>query len=445
MIRRTRTAAMIAAMGLGVFLAAGAIFLVGRDRSAVDWRSLRAVAFESDDWGLAGFLPDAQALSGLDRDALAPGRFPDVYWGSTLEDSAQVGALTRVLAAAARGRDGLPPVWQPNYVMGSLSWEEGARGGRWIRYDWPEFSPRYVRPGLTEAVVLAMDKGLWYPEYHAFTHYDPLRRMESVASGGIAAEAARRGIMLFPGSEEARELGPWRSRAELEAELEAGLARFASAFGRPVGSIIAPDYTWDRRCESVWASRGVRVIQAKREQRYLGREWGTAARVRKLVDQRLDRILFPGRAYLERNCRFEPVQSPDPGAVALRCALEVKRAWAAGSPAVVESHRINFVHTDPQVIRVGLEALERLLAELDGPGDLAPIYLTDVEIAGLMRNGTSSCVRGPWLVLRNGTRSGRILAVEPGNHADSERQAGGVPPGSRFFLVPAGTVLLIPR
>ncbi len=445
MNRGIRTTGRIAALSLGVLLAAGAVFLSGRDRSAVDWRSLRAVAFESDDWGLAGFLPDAEALSGLDRNELAPGRFPEVYWGSTLEDSAHVEALARVLASAARGRDGLPPVWQPNYVMGSLSWEDGPRGDRWNRYDWPEFSPRYVRQGLTGSVGRATGQGLWYPEYHAFTHYDPLRRFEAVASGGVAAEAARRGIMLFPGSEGARELGPWRPRAALEAELDEGLARFQAAFGRPVGSIIAPDYTWDRRCEDIWESRGLRVIQAKREQRYVGREWGIVARVRKLVDQRLDRVLFPGRVYLERNCRFEPVQSPDPRAVALRCAQEVKRAWAAGSPAVVESHRINFVHTDPQVVLSGLEALQTLLGELGGQGGPAPIYLTDTEIAGLMRSGTSSCVRGTLVVLRNGTRSARVLAVDSANPGGQVGLAGEDPRGMRFFLVPAGGVLLVPR
>ena len=82
----------------------------------------------------------------------------------------------------------------------------------------------------------------------------------------VAAAATLRGIMLFPGSERARELGRWRSTGELEDELDQALAVFRGVFGRSPGSIIAPDYTWDARIEDIWESRGLTVVQGKREQ-----------------------------------------------------------------------------------------------------------------------------------------------------------------------------------
>lgn len=378
--------------------------------SAVAWRNVRAVAIESDDWGLAGFIPHAHALDGLDRELLDPGAFPAVYWESTLEDSATVSALAGVLASF-EGRDGFPAVLQPNYVMGSLAWASPGSGEAWREYFWPQVPPAYRRPGLSAAVSRAMTSGVWYPEYHALLHYDPAARKAAVASGGVAAEAARRHIMIFPGSQAARELTPQRSWATLSAELATGLQAFEAAFGRAPGSIIAPDYTWDSRVEKLWLSHHISVIQAKREQRFVGRKWGTVAWIRKNLQLRWEYLVHRDRVYLERNCRFEPAQDPDPDKVAARCIDEVHASWDRGAVAIIEAHRINFVHCDSTVQRVGRQALGELLAGLTDGSGMLPVFLTDQEIASLMRSGTSACRRGDRVVVRNLTRSARLVPL----------------------------------
>lgn len=389
---------------LGALAALG--LLTAGQPGAVDWRGLRAIALESDDWGLAGFVPAVEAWHGLERESLTPGRFPEVYWNSTLEDSATVARLAEVLAGV-RGRDGRPAVLQPNYVMSALDWT----GGNWVRRDLPDFPEAYARPGLWQAVASAISAGVWYPEYHAAWHYDPQRRRQAVAGGGAALAAAERGIMLFPGSEAARELGPWRPTPELADELDAGLAVFRAAFGRAPGSIIAPDYTWDGRCEDLWASRGLTVVQAKREQRHPGLPPGVAGRVLKVLERQWARARHPGRVYLERNCRLEPVQAPDPRVAVADCLAETRRAWRRGEPAIVETHRVNFAHGDAHVAATGRGALEAYLAGLGGAGEAGPVFLVDAEIAALARLGTSLVETGGTLVARNGTRSRRVATA----------------------------------
>lgn len=400
-------------IGAGLILGclAAAAFLTAGPPGAVDWRAVRAVAFESDDWGLSGFVPAAEAWDGLPQQELSPGPFPPVYWNSTLEDSATVAALAGVLGAH-RGRDGLPAVLQPNYVMSALAWEDG----QWRRHDLPHLPLAYRRPGLWTAVGEAVDAGVWQAEYHAAWHYDPQRRRDAVAAGGVAALAASRGVMLFPGSEEARELGPWRPTAELAAELDEGLRIFNGVFGRAPGSLIAPDYTWDGRCESLWESRGLTVIQAKREQRHPRLPRGPAGRVLKVVERQWARAAHPARTYLERNCRLEPVQAPDPAAVAKTCLEDTRRAWARGEPAIVETHRVNFAHAEPAVAATGRRVLDTYLAGVCGGPGQAPVFLTDAEIAALARRGASAHVTGSGVVLRNGARS-RRLAVVPGGES----------------------------
>ncbi|MBK7045869.1 MAG: hypothetical protein IPH48_04940 [bacterium] len=415
--RNLRVAVGVAAMAA---LAAAALLTAG-PRDAVNWAQVRAVALESDDWGLAGFVPSDAAWEGLRREDLTPGAFPAVYWRSTLEDSAMVADLAAVLRAR-RGRDDRPAILQPNYVLSSLAWEDG----QWRRYDLPELPRAYPRPGLWRAVASARATGVWQPEYHAVWHYDPELRQEATAASAVALEAASRGIMLFPGSEAARELGPWRSDAALAAELDAGLRIFSDLFGSRPRSLIAPDYTWNGRVERLWSSRGLRVIQAKREQRHPDLPSGVAGRLLKVVDRQWSRAAHPDRTYLERNCRLEPVQDTDPMAVARRCVEETARAWQRGEPAVVETHRVNFAHVDTAVVGTGLRALA---AYLDGVGALpgpGAVFLTDAEIAALARNGTSLAERGAERIARNGTRSRRLVDAGPG---------GGAAQGSRMLIL----------
>lgn len=412
MARGWRGWVWFAAIGV---LAAVALLTAGAP-SVVDWRRVRAVALESDDWGLAGFVPDPGAWSGLRREDLSPGRFPEVYWNSTLEDSADVAELAAVLAGC-RGRDGRPAVLQPNYVMSALDW----RDGQWTRSDLPDQPRAYERPGLWRAVGDAMAAGVWYPEYHAAFHYDPGRRRQAVAAGGPALAAAERGIMLFPGSEAARELGPWRPTAELAAELDAGLAVFRRAFGRAPGAVIAPDYTWDGRCEELWAARGLRVIQAKREQRHPGLPPGTAGRVLKVLDRQWARARHPDRVYLDRNVRLEPAQAPDAAVTVTDAIAQTRRAWRHGEPAIVETHRVNFAHGEPDLAAAGRRALG---AYLDGlaPGDGArPVFLVAAEIAALARRGASALELGGQRIVRNGAHSRRLTAATSGGGGPPDR------------------------
>lgn len=423
---------------LAVAAAALAAWLLSAPPAVVDWSAVRAVAFHSDDWGLCGFVPDAGALDGLDRALLRAGAVLPVYWGSTLEDSAAVADLAAVLAAH-RGADGLPPVWQPNYIVSSLALAagDGAPAPVWRRHDLPDLPPPYARPGLWRAVEQAQAAGLWRPELHGSFHYDPDLRRAAVTAGPVAAAAAR-GVLPFPGSNRAWELGPWRSRETLAAELDGALAVFARLFGRRPASIMAPDYVWDGRCERLWQQRGLAGIQGKREQR--NPRWdrlGPAGRLLKAAERTWSRRVQGQRVYLERNCRFEPAQSGDGAATVEACLREVRAAWARGEPAIVESHRVNFVHLDPALAAGGREALAELLRRLHAPGEPTPLYLCDAELIQLQRGGTSVLVRGGRLVARNLTQALRLVALPPAAGGPGEG-------GGRFLPLPAGSTLVLP-
>ena len=438
--------------GIGNFLVAGILmgamlvlfgtgFLFSGPRQAVDWSGIKAVAIESDDWGLPGFSPSLSVWDGVDKQALAAGAFPEVYWGSTLEDSLTISRLCEILSRH-KGQDGLPAVFQPNYVMGSLEWRPGSGNGRWLEHSFPDFPTLYQRPGLMDAVWAGIGSGLWYPELHARWHYDPEMRRQQAVSTRLAKTVTSRGVMLFPGSEKARELGPWRQYEELSRELEQSRSIFASVFGRSVGSIIAPDYTWNSSVEKLWSAQGIKVIQAKREQRNPDLGHGKIARLRKYLLRKFDLRFHPDRKYLERNCRLEPVQATNPQVVVDRCVADTRLAWKTGQPAVIESHRVNFAHLDQGVVDQGLNALDSYLNQICNDSGQLPAFLTDIEVAQLQVRGCSWVRRGEYLIFRNGTHSARVISV-PIDSFSRESQEFAPQGGKHLVLLPALRTVIV--
>jgi hypothetical protein len=406
----------------GVLLLGLAIGMVwGRNPAGVDWARVRAVCIESDDWGLCGFLPDSTALVGLDRAELAPGEFPEVYWGSTLEDSLMLARLCEVLTRH-RGRDGLPAVLQANYILASEAYDPALPAGaaRWTVREFPAGPPGYQRPGLLAAVHAGIRDGVWHPEYHGRWHYDPAMRHARTASSEAASFAASHQILVFPNSERAWELGPWRERKQLERELDRSLVQFKELFGYFPRSVIAPDYVWGEADEAMWMRRGLRVIQGQRQQRRAS--WrGFEGRVRKVLHRTWTRWLRHDRVYLDRNCIFEPVQQGAPRTITRAAIAAVRSAWRRDEAAVLEAHRINFSHLDPRLHARGRDELGHLLDEL-AAGD--PIYLVDGELAGLQRRGTCWGLRGDRVIVRNYTRSRRLVVVPASAFASAAALSG---------------------
>jgi hypothetical protein len=395
----------IAVLLVGMFLTG---LVLGSHRSLVDWQRLRAVCISSDDWGFAGFLPDSSAIDDQDRGVLAPRGIMDVYWHSTLEDSAMTAALYSILARH-RGRDGLPTVMQPNYILASLAYQPGTHETPpiWKELELPEVPPGYERSGLWKIKREMQLAGIWHPELHGRWHYDPQRRMQATAASEAVQRAASSQVLPFPGAGSAWEMGSWRDMTVLADELDRSLEQFAELFGYRPRSVIAPDYRWDDGHEQLWCDRGLRVIQGQRQQ--LRASWvGAAGRLRKVLHRAWTRWSRSDRAYIDRNCLFEPVQDPADTASARKARNDILEAWGRGEPAVMQTHRINFVHLDAATREVGLGAFEKFLNDLSGEN---PLYLVDAEIADLRRRGTSWAVRGDKVIVRNATRSRRIVVI----------------------------------
>ncbi len=402
-----------------------------RQRSLVDWSEVRAVVLQSDDWGLRGFVPDHQVLQGLDTSKLGGGHFPEIYWQSTLEDSLDVADMMAILLRHL-GRDDLPAVFQPNMILSqqSVAAKPAVAGDK---ASWQP-DPRYPRSGLEQSVAAAIAAGVWQPELHGLHHFDPAGRRHALdTDDGEIAHAFQLGVLAFPGSHHAYELGPQRSLEDVRAFWQGIDTRFEEAYGQPFTSIIAGDYVWEPRHEVYFRELGARAIQAKSHQRRRdihGPAWWK--RVRKAWSRSWDRLTVHDIVYLDRVALLETAQSPDPVGHRHQCVRDVQKAWHEGIPAIIETHRVNYVLTDESSEQEGRAHLDQLLTELDPNG---PLYVSDSELVGMARRGCSVVRRGESWVVRNPGSASRLALISPPGHTDSRRY--------HYILIPPRTTLVL--
>lgn len=366
---------------------------VPTSRVTADWRRLRAVVLESDDWGLCAWVPDEQAHRALaDTPAFrsAAGR---VYGRSTLERADDVARLVATLLEF-RGADGRPPVWQANTVMASPDFARLApprfEGERLPLLRYPEFPSRWERPGLWEAVARGREAGVWWPELHGLTHLPQAAWLRALRAGDDDARRAHaEQCFVCEAVEAAAEYDPSEPPGLRAWALAEAVEGFRERFGRPPGSLIAPDYRWDERLEAAAESLGVTTLQGRSER--VGPPLGR-------VRHALARLGWRGRRGrrfdMPPRIAFEPrgSASPDARLGAAAAHRAARAAWRRDQPAVVSSHRLNYAHLDPAWAEAGRAALRDLLGRLAGDG---AVFLTDVQVRSLSERGAAEPHAGP--------------------------------------------------
>lgn len=377
----------------------------------INWSKHKTIVFESDDWGQCYALPDAAALR------LAGPLFPPSLAFSATATLERVEDLENLFGILERyaGSDGRKVIFQPNYIVANPDYED-ARDGKFQFIDLPAFPRRWERGQLISKALEGIERGVWYPEYHGSVHYDyrkwlySTRKRDPQALASLEHDSIALWAVLqrteFDTEREyydsISELNSHVTPRQQRIDIQRGADVFERLFGRRPVSVAAPAYCWQNKTERIFSENGIKVVQAKNRQNRpiqwperilnrIRRTWGRPSRPVPAMGS-----TNSGVRYLWRNGDFEPVSSHG----AKDALSQIQSAWSRNEPAIVSSHRVNFVNQSDAIREHGLREFDLLLGAVTRNHPEA-VFLTDNEVGQLYSQSYSILKVGGRLRCRN--------------------------------------------
>ena len=315
------------------------------------WKTDRKLlVIESDDWGAVrmaspGAFRRLQA-KGYPVDECAYNRY------DTLERAEDIAALSEVLSSF-RDDPGRPALMTLNMIMANPDFPAIA-ADKFSEYHvepfWQTLS-RFGHETALDSYRQAHHAGVIHPQLHGREHTAWPRWLAALQDGDQrfldafeesmyvvhpgGATAGRRDCLDALGfAPEAPAFGP------VAAGLKQAQALFEEFWGEASRSFIAACYVWHSAIEPVLSEMGVRYLQGTRVQRVPRRRADQpVGRKRHFTGQR-NRL---GQRYLVRNVDLEPSLSGDTRNCVDRALSQVNSAFRHNTPAIVCSHRLNYM------------------------------------------------------------------------------------------------------
>lgn len=330
-------------------------------------------------------------------------------WGAgPLEQAALLDRIAAVLASHTN-RLGEKPIMTLGLVL-SVPDDAQVCAGELTTYRRSSLEdPRFA------AVLSAIERGVanrvFALQLHAEEHYWPARLLSAASKdASVKAWLARCESCRtedLPAALQSRWIDG--SGDEIEAAARAEAVHFRRIFGMDPGVAVPPTFIWSETVEAGWAKCGVKVVVTP------GRRYETRTATGEPVGAR-EAILNAERSsagimYLVRDRYFEPAR----GHTAARGLAALAEKTHLGRPALLETHRANFI-AGPRDAEIALRELNSLYAAALRSFPRVR-FLSTEELAYRMRDGDPELIeQSPlarlrvWLRRLWGTPSLRRLA-----------------------------------
>ena len=329
------------------------------------WRTKRKILIiESDDWGsirmpsnrvYSKFVSQGFNIIGSDYNRL-----------DTLESNDDLELLYDVLNSH-RDFLGNPPVFTANMVVGNPDFYK-IRESHFKEYFFEpvtETLRRYPRREKVESLWKYGDKTrIFHPQFHSREHVNIVRWMNALRE--------RKSEMMFTFDNETTfsgngdynfmEVLDYDTPDDLiimKESISEGLDLFKKLFGFRSKSFIPPCYTWNSDIEGILYEKGVKFIQGLVVQLLPTGSFGIYKKKYHFLGNRNSY----GQYFLIRNCFFEPsLSSLRENDSVGKCLRYIKIAFKWNKPAIISSHRINYIGSLVEKNRTdNLKLLDELL------------------------------------------------------------------------------------
>jgi hypothetical protein len=309
----------------------------------------KIVVIHSDDWGSIR-MPSNSVREKLEHNS-------DIKLNNsyakydTLASSTDLEILFETLSSVKDKYDS-PAILTANCLMANPDFEK-IKVDNFQNYYYEHITDTFSRYNNDKALKLwdeGLKKKMFYPQFHGREHVNFPFWLEALRNNHIGVRQAfdygtfglsfkdlgynqwnfqRAWDVLSPNSEQ-----------DISNSILEGLKMFEAYFGFKSLSAIAPNYTWSNAQEQLLKKEGVIAMQGMLKQRVVNGSNQAYNYKMRFTNSNLkaNQIL----AYQRRNVFFEPSQNKikDPIDAALR---RINISFKSGKPAIIGSHRLNFI------------------------------------------------------------------------------------------------------
>lgn len=335
------------------------------------WRTKRKiVVIESDDWG-AVRTPDKSILLALKKSN--PLIEKDLMTQlDSIESNDDLSALFEVLQSV-KDKNNHPAVITANTIVANPDFDRIAETG-FNYYHFEKFTNTLNsysgRDKVMQLIHEGIAKNIYQPQFHGREHLNVRQWMNALQSENILLlEAFQYKTYSIPINSKiskrnnlmsAFDYEDMSEKLELNKIVSEGMMIFEEIFGFLSDSFIATTYVWDSSLEQELFQQGIKFIQGipfqhipspgdnwyKKKFHYTGQK-------NKL-----------GQTYIVRNASFEPYMAKDSDEVG-ECMQRIGMAFSWGKPAIISSHRVNYIGSlDEKNRSVNLLLLKQLLNKI---------------------------------------------------------------------------------
>ena len=333
----------------------------------------KLIVIESDDWGSIR-MPSAKTYHLM----LAKGMPVDkCRYNSydTLADSEDLSMLFEVLSSV-KDRNGNPAKFTPLSLVANPDFDK-IRASGFTEYHYELFTDTLKRYGGKHAGAFELwqegiGKGIFVPQLHGREHLNVYAWLKALRDGSPEARLAFDNQMFGLNTDSMlNRKNLFMSAFEFDSEdefaampgiIEDGARIFEQLFGYKAIAFMAPCAIWSRRLEPSLKRSGLSTIQTGPVQYepYSGSRGNSYRKSPRYTGLKSS----GGLVYSMRNCSFEP---SEPGNIdwVEKCLSEISRAFLWRKPAIISSHRVNYIgNLVPENRERGIKELQNLLKRI---------------------------------------------------------------------------------
>ena len=358
------------------------------------WKTDRhLIVIESDDWGSIR-MPSREVYESLiaggdtaDKDAFLK--------NDSLESEKDLSNLYHTFEKINEKYCKLPVI-TANFAMANPDFEQIDLNNPVYRYEpfYKTYDNNNNSDNTVGTLIYGIEKGYIFPQLHCREHLNVTRWIRDINNHKADTICAFDNHMIGIGASFTAEnkFGymdsfNYNDDSELyflKNSIRDAVEMFKRFFSYDSKSFVASCFVWDEEIERELSENGIRFIQTSFTQNVPTEKEGTLEF--KYKKHYMGEKNALGQIYTVRNCSYEPAYRNNPEQAANNCFLQIKNAFRNKKPAIINSHRFNYISRINKLnAKANLDGLYNLLSRcIDCYNDVE--FITTVDLGEMILN-----------------------------------------------------------